>query len=186
MALTATIFKANLDISDLRRHYYAQHALTLARHPSETDERMMLRLLAFALFASERMTFSRGLSNDDEPDLWQKSLSGEIELWIELGLPSLKRIKKARSQCRNLILISYGGRAAKLWWEEHRSALTTMKNTLVLDIDQASSQALADWTARSMDLQITLDDSTVWLTAEAGSLEITPLLLSDTLSESLF
>ena len=85
MALSASIFKADIDISDLRRHYYHSHSLTLARHPSETNERMMLRLLSFALFADEQLSFTRGLSNDDEPDLWRHSLSGETELWIELG-----------------------------------------------------------------------------------------------------
>ena len=95
MALSATICKADLNIVDMDRHYYQQHSLTVAQHPSENDERLMIRLLAFALHADEFLSFTKGLSTDDEPDLWQKSLSGEIELWIELGLPSEKRLKKA-------------------------------------------------------------------------------------------
>ena len=87
MALKATIFKADLQIADMDRGYYGGHALTLARHPSETDERMMVRLLAFALFAGERLAFGRGLSAEDEPALWQKDLTGAVELWIEVGLP---------------------------------------------------------------------------------------------------
>jgi len=94
MALSAKICKAELNVIDIDRHYYQQHSLTMAQHPSETDERLMVRLLAFALNASESLSFTKGLSTDDEPDLWQKSLSNEIEVWIELGLPSEKRLKK--------------------------------------------------------------------------------------------
>ena len=87
MAIKATIFKADCQIVDMDRHYYQDHSLTLARHPSETDERMMLRLLAFAYHASDTLAFTRGLSSSDEPDLWQKDLTGTIERWIELGQP---------------------------------------------------------------------------------------------------
>ena len=94
MALSARICKAELNVIDMDRHYYQQHSLTLAQHPSETDERLMVRLLVFALQASDSLSFTKGLSTDDEPDLWQKSLTDDIELWIELGLPSEKRLKK--------------------------------------------------------------------------------------------
>lgn len=112
MALNATLFKTTLDISDLRRHYYQRHQFTVARHPSETDERMMLRILAFALYADEYLEFTKGLSTDDEPDLWQKSLTGEIDLWIEMGLPSEKRVRKARAIAKQVIIFIYGGRTA--------------------------------------------------------------------------
>ena len=102
MALTATIFKASLQISDLDRHYYGEHQLTLARHPSETDERMMVRLLAFILHADEQLNFTRGLCVDDEPDLWQKNLTNEIELWIDVGLPDERRVRKACSRALTL------------------------------------------------------------------------------------
>ena len=88
MAQKATIYKVELSVSDMDRHYYETHKLTVAKHPSETDERLMVRLIAFALNAREQLEFSRGLSTDDEPDLWEKSLSGEIDLWVTLGLPS--------------------------------------------------------------------------------------------------
>ena len=87
MALKATIFKADLQIADMDRNHYGNHALTLARHPSETDERMMVRLLAFAIHADEQLSFGKGLSTEDEPDLWQKDLTGAIERWIDVGLP---------------------------------------------------------------------------------------------------
>ena len=95
MALKATIFKADLHIADMARNYYAEHALTVARHPSETDERMMARILAFALNADERLAFGKGLSDADEPDLWQKDLTGAIEHWIEVGQPDEKRLLRA-------------------------------------------------------------------------------------------
>ena len=95
MALKSTIYKAELQIADMDRHYYADHALTIARHPSETDERMMVRVAAFALFAQERLEFCKGLSDTDEPDLWQKDLTGAIETWIEVGQPDERRIAKA-------------------------------------------------------------------------------------------
>ena len=100
MALGSTIFKATVQIADLNRHYYADHQLTLARHPSETDERLMIRLLSFLLHVDERLKFTKGLCADDEPDLWQHSLSGDIELWIDVGLPDERRVRKACSSRR--------------------------------------------------------------------------------------
>jgi uncharacterized protein YaeQ len=114
-----TIYRAELQVSDMDRHYYASHALSLAQHPSETDERLMVRLLAFALFADERLAFGRGLSSDDEPDLWRSSLSGEIEQWIDLGQPDEARIRRACGRAREVVVIGYSGRAFDLWWEKN-------------------------------------------------------------------
>ena len=118
MATKSTVFKADLQITDLDRGYYQGHSLTLARHPSETDERLMVRLLVFARHAHERLGFSRGLSTPDEPALWQKSLSGEIETWIELGQPDEKRIRKASGQAQQVYIYTYSGNSADLWWEQ--------------------------------------------------------------------
>ena len=118
MALKATIFKAELHIADMERGYYHDHALTVARHPSETDERMMVRLLAFALNADETLAFGAGLSTDDEPDLWRKDLTGSIETWIDVGLPDEKRIRKACGRADEVFVYSYGGHAAQLWWQQ--------------------------------------------------------------------
>jgi len=117
MALKSTIFKADLQIADMDRNYYQGHSLTLARHPSETDERMMVRLLAFALFADERLEFGRGLSADDEPALWRKDLTGAIELWIEVGLPDERELRKACGRAERVVVLCYGGRGAELWWD---------------------------------------------------------------------
>ncbi len=175
MALTATIFKAKLQVSDMDRHYYAEHHLTLARHPSETDERMMVRLLAFALHADERLAFTKGLCVDDEPDLWQKSLSDEIELWIDVGLPDEKRVRKACNRAMHVCLYIYGGRNAELWWSRNSTSLQRHNNLTVIEIPEESSQELATMAQRSMQLQCTLQDGEVWVNCDDQSLSVTPL-----------
>ncbi len=176
MALTATIFKANLQISDMDRHYYADHHLTLARHPSETDERMMVRLLAFALHADERLSFTKGLCVDDEPDLWQKSLSNEIELWVDVGLPDEKRVRKACNRAMQVCLYLYGGRNAELWWNKNSASLQRFRNLTVIEIAETSSQQLAKLVQRSMQLQCTLQDGEIWLSCDDQTLTLVPLL----------
>src|SRR5688572_178052 len=142
MATKSTIYKVELQLSDMDRHYYATHALTLARHPSETQERLMVRLLAFALHAGDALEFGRGLSSDDEPDLWRRSLSGEIELWIDLGQPDQSRIRKACGRAREVVVVNYAGRGADIWWEKNRKALARLDNLTVLDIGSATVAAL--------------------------------------------
>ncbi|MEO7259228.1 MAG: YaeQ family protein, partial [Luteimonas sp.] len=127
MALKATVVKVELQVSDMDRHYYATHMLTLAQHPSETDERLMVRLLAFALHADERLEFGRGLSNEEEPDLWRRSYTGEIEQWIDLGQPDESRIKKACGRAQEVIVVNYSGRSADLWWNRVAPSLTRLK-----------------------------------------------------------
>lgn len=175
MAQGATIFKAVVDISDVRRHYYAQHRLTLARHPSETDQRLMLRLLAFALFASEGLQFCRGISNDDEPDLWRKNLSGEIELWIELGQPSEKRLRRALGLAQQVVILNYGGREVQQWQQQQAAILETEPKLNVLEISSEDSRALAGLAERNLSCQITLDEDSTWVSTAAQSLEIRPV-----------
>lgn len=163
MALKATIFKVELQIADMDRNYYHDHALTLARHPSETDERMMMRLLAFALHAHEALSFANGLSTDDEPDLWQKDLTGAIHLWIDVGLPEEKEIRKACGRARQVCVYSYGGRVADMWWEQCRSKLERCKNLTVFTVPAESSKALAKLAQRNMQLHCTIQDGQIWL-----------------------
>jgi uncharacterized protein YaeQ len=176
MALKATVFKAQVQISDMDRHYYESHALTLARHPSETDERMMVRLFAFCLFADPRLSFTKGLCADEEPDLWQHSLSGEIERWIEVGQPDERRLRKASGRAREVVVITYGGRAADLWWQQNTEALQRLRNLRVLDLASADVQALAGLVERTMDLQCSIDGGEVWIGNGRTTLEITPAL----------
>lgn len=174
MALTATIFKASLQISDIDRSYYGDHQLTLARHPSETDERMMVRLLAFALHADEHLTFTRGLCVDDEPDLWQKGLAGEIELWLDVGLPDERRVRKACSRAARVCLCLYGGRAAELWWQRHADKLQRFAHLRVIEIPEEQSKVLARLAQRSMQLQCTVQDGMAWLNCADQALAVSP------------
>jgi uncharacterized protein YaeQ len=174
MALKSTIFKAELQLADLDRGYYATHSLTLARHPSETDERMMVRLLAFALFADEALAFGKGLSTEDEPDLWQKDLTGAIEIWIEVGLPDEKRLRRACGRSNRVVVLSYGGRAAEIWWQQNESALRKLDKLTVINLAAEETQALAALAQRSMSLQCTVQEGELWLVADGESLHIAP------------
>ena len=172
MALKSTVYKADLHIADMDRQYYQQHSLTLARHPSETEERLMVRLLAFALYATERLEFGQGLSTDDEPDLWLKDLTGAIELWIDVGLPDERQIRKACGRAERVVLLTYGGRSAELWWEQNRSKLERQQNLSVIDLPH--TEALAGLAARGMQVSCNVQDGQLWFSSEAGSVEIIP------------
>lgn len=172
MALKSTVFRAELQVSDMDRHYYGTHALTLARHPSETDERLMVRLLAFALYADDRLEFGRGLSSDDEPDLWRKSLTGEIELWIDLGQPDEANIRKACGRARQVVIVNYSGRSADIWWDRNGAALARSGNLTVIDIAPATVDALAALTDRGMRLQCMVQDDQAELYGEGSSIAI--------------
>jgi len=174
MALKATICKATLNIADMDRHYYADHHLTIAQHPSETDERMMIRVLAFALNADEKLEFTKGLSTDDEPELWKKTLSDEIELWIELGLPEEGRLRKACNRARQVVLYTYGGRAVPLWWEKHHNKLNRFDNLTIINLPQDATEALATMAQRSMSLQITVQDGVVGIADDTQHVQLEP------------
>ncbi len=172
MALKATIFRVELQVSDLGRHYYATHALTVARHPSETDERMMVRLLAFALHADPALQFTRGLSSDDEPDLWRHADDGTLAQWIEVGLPEPRRLRKACGRAREVAVVAYGGRAAELWWSRHAEALAGLANLAVIEVPQDATRVLAGLAQRSMALDCTVDADSVWLGDGATTVEV--------------
>ncbi len=158
MALNATIHKIELQVSDMDRHYYATHALTLARHPSETEERLMLRVLAFALNADEALSFGKGLSDPDEPDLWRKDLTGAITQWIELGQPDVK-------------VYSYG-RAAPIWWDKLGAALSRQRRLKVVEIGAATCAALTAIAARKLELQCLIQDGAVQLLGAHGTIDV--------------
>lgn len=174
MALKATIFKAELQISDMDRNYYATHALTLAQHPSETDARMMLRILTFVRHASDRLTFTKGISTDDEPDLWQKDLTDRIELWIDLGQPDEKRIRKACGRALQVFIYCHSGHSAELWWQKNRGNLERFDNLTVINLPHEAGQALGKLTERSMQLQCTVQDGEIWLSQNSDSVTVVP------------
>jgi len=176
MALKATICKASLQIADMDRNYYAEHALTVARHPSETDERMMVRLLAFALNAHEHLAFGKGLSDTDEPDLWQRDLTGTIEHWIEVGQPEDKRLLRACGRAGKVTVYAYGNRA-ELWWQPLAEKLERAKNLAVWRIPVSAVQALEKLAARSMQLQCTVQEGLMYFSdaAETVQFQLTSL-----------
>ena len=178
MALKATIFKAQLNVADMDRHVYGDYSLTLARHPSETDQRMMLRLLAFALHADEQLEFGRGISTDDEPDLWQRDLTGEIELWVELGNPDPDRLRKACGRAKQVVLYAYGDRSTPVWWEKHGKTLGRHDNLLISQVSDAALAELEGLAAASMVLQCTISDGEVLLSGGDQSITITPEALN--------
>lgn len=177
MAIKATIFKVNLQIADMDRAYYNDLSLTIAQHPSETDERMMIRLLAFVLHASEGLKFTEGISADDEPDIWQKSLSDEIEIWIDVGLPDEKRIKKACNRANRVYLYAYGGRTVHKWWQSMAEKLTRHKNLKVIALPQTATLSLGKLAQRTMTLQFTVQDGQIWIGDDKNNVlvELEPL-----------
>lgn len=167
MAIASTIFKVELGVSDIDRHYYQTHNLTLARHPSETDSRLMLRLLVFALYADENLTYGAGISSDDEPDLWIKSLTGETELWIDLGLPSEKRIRQACGRSDQVVLLCYGARSAMPWWKQMERRVKRFKNLKIYFCGDDNVAALTQLCKRNMQLQCGIQDGAIWINADS-------------------
>ena len=181
MALKSTIYKAHLQIADMDRQVYGEHNLTLALHPSETEERLMVRLLAFALHTPGddkhgALQFARGLSDTDEPDLWQRDLTEQLLHWIEVGQPDERRLAKACSRARRVTLYAYSG-AAPIWWAGIETKVTRLRNLEVWRLDAAQSQALAALARRAMQLQVSIQDGHVWVSNSAGSVELLPIAL---------
>jgi len=174
MALRATIYKTELNVADTDRHYYASHALTIARHPSETDLRMMVRLLAFALHADESLAFTKGLSDVDEPDIWKKDLTGAIDLWIEVGQPEERRILKACGRAEQVVIYCYGGHASEIWWAGVRGKLERLRNLKVYGLPQHAVNTLAGLAARTMSLDVNISDRSAFVSNDQGSVTIEP------------
>ncbi len=174
MALKATVFKADLQIADMDRHYYQSHALTIAQHPSETDQRMMVRVLAFALNADERLAFTRGISSEDEPDLWRKDLTDSIDLWIELGQPDERRLRKACGRAKQVRVYTYQSRAAAVWWQQNESQFARFDNLSVFHLDGDAVEALGALAQRNMELQCTIQDGEITLSDADRSVTLRP------------
>ncbi|WP_238083223.1 MULTISPECIES: YaeQ family protein [Pseudescherichia] len=172
MALKATIYKATVNVADLDRNQFLDATLTLARHPSETQERMMLRLLAWIKFANQRLQFSRGLSAEDEPEAWLRNDHMGIDLWIELGLPEERRIKKACSQSKEVALFTYNSRAAQVWWQQNQNKLSGFSNLSIWYLDDEQLAQLSAFASRTMVLQATIQDGAIWLSDAENNVEI--------------
>jgi len=172
MALKSTIFKADVAIADIDRGYYRDHVLRIAQHPSETSERMMVRLLAFALHADDALEFGRGISTDDEPDLWRRDLTGAIDKWIDVGLPDERDVRKACGRAREVYVLAYGGRAVELWWQDARDKLERQDRLAVSEVPIEASRALALLAERTMRLQVTIQEGHIFVADGATSVPV--------------
>ncbi|MBK0350065.1 YaeQ family protein [Leclercia adecarboxylata] len=172
MALKATIYKAAVNVADLDRNQFLDATLTLARHPSETQERMMLRLLAWIKYANERLQFTRGLSAEEEPEAWLRNDHMGIDQWIELGLPDERRIKKACTQSAEVALFTYNSRAAEIWWQQNKNKCSQFNNLSVWYLDDEQLAKLSAFAGRTMILQATIQDGAIWLSDAENNLEI--------------
>ena len=169
MAISATINKISLNIADMDRHYYQTHELTVAQHPSETNLRFMVRVIAFIVNASESLVFTKGLSTDDEPDLWQKSLTNDIECWVDLGQPDEKRIRKACGRADKVIIYTYHERKAKVWWDQIADKLSRFDNLKVFHVEAEGVDAMVQ---RNMQLQCNIQDGEIYLNDDAISVDV--------------
>jgi uncharacterized protein YaeQ len=174
MALSATIYRVRLQLADLDRSVFEQYQLTLARHPSETAERLVVRLLAFALNADAGLVFCRGLSNDDEPALWQLELDGRLRHWIDVGQPDPARLRRACGRAERVTVYVYGGRAAEQWWQQHRQALAGLERLRVCAFPAASIQQLGAMAERSMEATCTIQEDRLWFDSGGTTVELLP------------
>jgi uncharacterized protein YaeQ len=172
MASNAAIFKATARISDMDHPHYQDHALTLARHPSETAEHMMVRLLAFVLHAQEALSFGRGLSTEEEPALWHKDLTGAIDLWIEVGQREEKAIRQACGRAKQVCIYTYGGRGADQWWEKNLATLERLNNLAVMNLPLDGSRAWATLAQPSLQLQCPIQEGQIWMADEENTAHI--------------
>lgn len=170
MAIKSVIYKATLQVANMDSHYYADHALNIACHPSETLQRMMVRILVFALNAHEQLEFGKGISDTDEPDIWRKDLTGAIEQWIEVGQPDERRIMKACGRASEVAVYAYGS-SVDVWWKQIATKLTRPKNLSVWKIAPETADALERLCERTMQLQVTIQDGEIWVRNAADAVE---------------
>ncbi|PCH60782.1 MAG: hypothetical protein COC19_05425 [SAR86 cluster bacterium] len=177
MALKPTIYKLRISLSDLNRDYYDTLNLTLAQHPSETEERMMVRVLAYCLNAQAGLNFTKGLSAVDEPDIWAHSLDGNLELWVDVGEPAPERIKKARGVARQVSVYCFNSKAT-MWWQLNRPDFERLQ-VKVMQLDWGQVQHLASLLQRTMELSITISDDSAYVATALGEAEISFTTLQD-------
>ncbi|MCH7336401.1 YaeQ family protein [Acinetobacter sp. NIPH 2699] len=170
MALKATIYKADLNIANMDEHIYADYQLTLAQHPSETIERLMVRILAYARYADEHLDFTKDLFETDEPALWQKDLTGLLEKWIEVGCPSEDKVKKASVRCKHVAVVTYGAQAND-WWQKS-TKIKTLNNVEVWQLSPQTTQAIEQLCERTMQLQLNIMDGEWTLLSDKGQIDI--------------
>lgn len=174
MALRATIYKVELQVNDIDRHVYEGVCLSLACHPSETQERLMVRLLAFALNLDAGLAFGRGLSSEDEATAWRHDLTGVLRLWVEVGLPDERLLRRACGRAESVVLYTYGGRTAQQWWLQNAGALSRLANLRVVDLPAEFTQALAGLAQRNAQVQVMVQEGEVWISVGDATLHVRP------------
>lgn len=170
MALKPTIYKQRISLSDLERSYYDTVNLTLALHPSETQQRLMARVMAFLLNAQERLTFTKGLSSIEEPDIWSKQMDDQISLWIEVGEPDVDRIKKATHKSDQVKVYSFNTKA-DVWWQQNASKLESMK-VAIYRFESAGINRLSELLERTMDYSVTITGESAYVATQEGECEV--------------
>jgi len=183
MAIKATVYKVVLQIADMDRGYYQDHAMTVAQHPSETNLRMMVRLLAFALNASEDLSFTKGMSNEGEAELLEQELSGVINLWVEFGQSDEKWLRKACGQAKQVQLFSYGGRSVPIWWEKNKQNFERYNNLKIINIPEESAVELSKLVDRNMELQLNISEGQIWVSNATDSIMVEPEILKEASSK---
>lgn len=173
MALKATVYKAHLSLSNLNIHHYQDYSLTLAKHPSETDLRFMIRLLAFSMLAHEELQFTKGLSDVDEPDMWKINYDGSIEHWIELGLPDERRIRQICGKSKRVSVFTYHGNQATQWFEAIENKLDRFDHLNIIHFLIDRPDEIEAFTSKGMNLSLTIEDDEIWLSTETDRICIT-------------
>lgn len=184
MAIRATVCKVSLDVSDIDRDYYAEHRLTVSREPSEPDERFMARVLAFALNASEDLAFARGQPEADEPELWRRDYDGRVRLWIEVGLPDPRRLRKAAARADEVLLYLYHGRQAGVWLEQNRAELEDIPKLRMVELSAETVKRLAAMAGKSINLSLLVQDGQACLDDGKDRVEIEKEVVSREEGES--
>lgn len=174
MSPKSTVVKVELQVTDMDRHYYASHALTLAQHPSETELRLLVRLLAFALHADERLEFGKGLGDEDAPSLWRRDYTGLVQQWIDLGQPDESRLRKAAGRADEVIVVAYGGQASEAWWTRNAAAFARMPTLTVLEFDPAELEAALPLLGRGARLTAMIQDGQLQLMDAERSVDLHP------------
>lgn len=163
MALSSSIYRADIDLSNLNTHQYENYILTMAKHPSESESRMMFRLLAYLYCAHDDLTFTKGLSAQDEPEIWQKDFAGDIVQWIELGLPDLKRIRQASGKSKRVKIFTHHAGKSDDWWSKLKGSLIRNNKVEVYHLNIIEDVDIEEIVSKSMKLSCVIEDSIMYL-----------------------
>lgn len=171
MALKPTIHKFRIALTDMNRDHYDSLNLTIAQHPSETEQRMMARVLAFCIHAHEDLQFTKGLSSIEEPDIWLKTLDDQIEFWLDVGEPDVDRVKKSTRLAKKVQVYSFNTKS-DVWWEQNKGKFGMLPASITR-FDWEGIQALAGLVTRTMDMSVMITGNSAYITADNGDCEVT-------------